>query len=166
MTDAALVKGTAKYAARRGRAASRALAKEAAAARGFVSDLQEMQRQVPAFDVPTASSRSRSSWTRPRPGFDAHYTYQGPWVMRDLLARRPESHVDVGSFTMYLGFYSAVVPTTFIDIRPSGLQMRGLVEQAGSVLELPAIPMRLWRRCHACTWSSTSVSADTATRST
>ena len=73
----------------------------------------------------------------PTTGFDSHYTYQGPWVMRNLLHRRPAKHVDVGSWTAYLGFFSSLQPTEFVDIRPAQLSLPGLTPREGSVLHLP-----------------------------
>lgn len=69
--------------------------------------------------------------------FDAHYTYQGPWVMRKLLVTHPKSHIDVGSWTAYLGFFSSLQPTEFVDIRPAKLRIPGLTMKEGSVLNLP-----------------------------
>lgn len=73
----------------------------------------------------------------PTTDFDPHYTYQGPWVMRELLQRRPSKHVDVGSWTAYLGFFSSLQPTEFVDIRPAGLFQPGLTPREGSALSLP-----------------------------
>jgi len=73
-------------------------------------------------------------------GFDAHYTYQGPWVMRKLLLEKPEKHIDVGSWVTYLGFFSALQPTEFVDIRPAKLNIPGLITKEGSVLDLPYKP--------------------------
>ena len=58
--------------------------------------------------------------------FDPHYVHQGPWVFRHLLERTPSRHVDIGSSVMYLGFFSAVAPTEFVDIRPVEMGMPGL----------------------------------------
>lgn len=69
--------------------------------------------------------------------YDPHYVHQGPWVFRHLLSRSPSKHVDIGSSVMYLGFFSAVAPTEFIDIRPVKMGMPGLTARAGSLLELP-----------------------------
>lgn len=73
-------------------------------------------------------------------GFDAHYTYQGPWVMRKLIQAKPKKHIDVGSWVTYLGFFSALQPTEFVDIRPARLDIPGLSPKAGSVLDLPFKP--------------------------
>jgi SAM-dependent methyltransferase len=69
--------------------------------------------------------------------YDPHYAVQGSWVLRGLLASLPTHHVDVGSHVDYLGFFAALVPTTFVDIRPCGLVLPGLIERPGSVLDLP-----------------------------
>ena len=70
-------------------------------------------------------------------GFEPQYTYQGPWVMRHLLEKKPKKHVDVGSWTAYLGFFSSLQPTEFVDIRPAELSLPGLTPREGSVLRLP-----------------------------
>jgi SAM-dependent methyltransferase len=70
-------------------------------------------------------------------GFDTHYVCQGPWLFEKLLQRKPPAHVDVGSYIGYLGFISALFPTTFIDIRPTGAKFEGFSEKTGSVLDLP-----------------------------
>lgn len=69
--------------------------------------------------------------------FDAHYTYQGPWVMRKLLLNKPRKHIDVGSWIPYVGFFSALQPTEFVDIRPAKLDIPNVTTKAGSVLHLP-----------------------------
>lgn len=70
-------------------------------------------------------------------GFDTHYVYQGTWLFEKLLARKPREHVDVGSYIGYMGFISALFPTTFIDIRPTEAEFEGFSERKGSVLDLP-----------------------------
>lgn len=69
--------------------------------------------------------------------YDAHYVHQGPWVFRHLLDQKPARHVDIGSSVMYLGFFSAITPTEFVDIRPVEMGMPGLTSRAGSLLALP-----------------------------
>jgi SAM-dependent methyltransferase len=69
--------------------------------------------------------------------FDTHYVYQGTWLFEKLLQRKPPTHVDVGSYIGYMGFISALFPTTFIDIRPTGAKFEGFSERKGSVLDLP-----------------------------
>lgn len=76
-------------------------------------------------------------------GFDPHYTYQGPWVMRNLLLNKPKNHVDIGSWVTYLGFFSALQPTEFVDIRPAELDIPGLRPKKGTVLDLPYAPMSI-----------------------
>lgn len=68
---------------------------------------------------------------------DPHYVHQGPWVFRHLLKAQPARHVDIASALHYLGFFAAVAPTDFVDIRPASLHMPGVSEREGSVLALP-----------------------------
>ncbi len=69
--------------------------------------------------------------------YDPHYVHQGPWVVRHLLKQLPSKHVDIGSSVMYLGFFSAITPTEFVDIRPVEMGMPGLTPHSGSLLALP-----------------------------
>ncbi len=68
---------------------------------------------------------------------DPHYVQQGPWVFRQLAARPPSLHVDVGSSIGYLGFFAAITPTIFLDIRPAALRIPGLTFVSGSLEGLP-----------------------------
>jgi hypothetical protein len=68
---------------------------------------------------------------------DAHYLHQGAWVNRHLRQTMPLRHVDVASAILYLGFFAAIAPTDFIDIRPATLHIPGVTEREGSVLALP-----------------------------
>jgi SAM-dependent methyltransferase len=79
-----------------------------------------------------------TDWTPATP-FDAHYFYQAGWVARKLTESKPAWHVDIGSSVMMIGVMSAIVPTVFVDYRPFGAQMAGLVTTAGDLLALPFI---------------------------
>ncbi len=70
-------------------------------------------------------------------GFDHHYVYQGPWVFEKLLKTLPKNHVDVGSQINYMGFFSAIFPTTFVDIRPTNADFLNFTEVRGSILKMP-----------------------------
>jgi hypothetical protein len=68
---------------------------------------------------------------------DHHYLQQGAWAMRAVLASRPDRHVDVGGQTNFVGMVAAAVPVEFVDIRPLGASVPGVVDRPGSVLDLP-----------------------------
>ncbi|MDQ1600741.1 MAG: hypothetical protein QOD68_2215 [Actinomycetota bacterium] len=138
MTERTFRSQWARYEARRLVQGAKHRVKGLLAARWFLQDLATLQDQAAAAGKamtiePFPQLHDRTSWT----GFDAHYVYQGPWAFRRILAAGPSRHVDIGSFLGYLGFFSAAVPTTFIDIRPAGLEVPGLQEVPGSVLDLP-----------------------------
>jgi Caenorhabditis protein of unknown function, DUF268 len=99
--------------------------------RRFVRALRRAGSALPVEPFPQLDDRTSTT------PYDTHYVHQGPWVMRHLVAHPPARHVDVGSYLGYLGFFAALVPTEFIDIRPPHLEMSGLSEQAGSLLALP-----------------------------
>ena len=68
---------------------------------------------------------------------DSHYVHQGAWAFRHLREAMPAHHVDIASAVYYLGFFAAIAPTDFVDIRPAALHMPGVTEREGSVLALP-----------------------------
>lgn len=87
-------------------------------------------KELKYIDSPQVNDRTATT------EFDTHYTYQGPWVMRNLLKQKPAKHIDVGSWVVYLGFFSSLQPTTFVDIRPAKLSIPGVSPKKGSVLDL------------------------------
>lgn len=70
-------------------------------------------------------------------GFDAHYFYMSGWAMRSILCEAPERHIDVGSHNIFVNLLSAVVPVTFVDIRPLCADVPDLNCLSGSVLSMP-----------------------------
>ncbi|MCE2947091.1 MAG: DUF268 domain-containing protein [Betaproteobacteria bacterium] len=70
-------------------------------------------------------------------GIDAHYFHQAVWAARRIAARRPASHVDIGSDTLYVGMLTALTRVTFVDIRPLQLAIPDYEGVNGSILALP-----------------------------
>ncbi|MFO0524167.1 MAG: DUF268 domain-containing protein [bacterium] len=70
-------------------------------------------------------------------GIDAHYVPQAVWAARRIAARRPASHVDIGSDTLYVGMLTALTRVTFVDIRPLQLAIPDYEGVNGSILALP-----------------------------
>jgi SAM-dependent methyltransferase len=68
---------------------------------------------------------------------DPQYFHQAVWAMRQIHAAAPAQHVDVGSHVLFVGMLSAVVPVTFVDIRPLDVAVEGLTMRAGSIVALP-----------------------------
>ncbi len=73
----------------------------------------------------------------PNTDIDKFYFYQDTWASRKIFEIRPSSVVDVGSTALYAGIISQFVPTTFVDIRPIDVNLRGLTVQRASILDLP-----------------------------
>jgi hypothetical protein len=73
----------------------------------------------------------------PETPFDAHYFWMSGWAMRLILSTQPDTHVDVGSHNLFVNLLSAVVPVTFLDYRPLNIQLSGLRNLGGSILDLP-----------------------------
>lgn len=74
---------------------------------------------------------------QPKSSIDAHYFHQAVWAFRKISQARPTRHVDVGSDVNYVGMLTAVVPVTFVDIRPLELTLPNYEGLSGSVLSLP-----------------------------
>lgn len=68
---------------------------------------------------------------------DLYYFYQNAWAARMVSQVKPQSVVDVGSSTSFVGVLSQFVPTTFYDIRPIEVRLQGLTAEAGSIIDLP-----------------------------
>jgi len=68
---------------------------------------------------------------------DGHYFYVNGWAMRQIVAQRPNNHVDIGSLTMFVNLLSAVLPVTFIEYRPLRSSIIGLTSLSGDILNLP-----------------------------
>lgn len=69
--------------------------------------------------------------------YDAHYLHQDSWAARRVAEHGPSRHVDVGSRVDYVCFLGAIVPVTFVDIRPLEADVENVESVAGSVLEMP-----------------------------
>ena len=69
--------------------------------------------------------------------FDAHYVYHTAWAARKVQAYAPPEHVDVSSSLYFASIVSAFVPIRFLDYRPAGLNLTGLDEESGDLLNLP-----------------------------
>jgi SAM-dependent methyltransferase len=69
--------------------------------------------------------------------YDAHYLHQDTWAVQRVAEYAPAGHVDVGSRVEVPCFLTALLPVTFVDIRPLDAQVEGLTSIAGSVLDMP-----------------------------
>ncbi len=70
-------------------------------------------------------------------GIDTHYFYTNGWATRRIITQQPAKHVDVGSSTMFVNLLSAVLPVIFVDYRPLNVDMTGLKNCSGDILNLP-----------------------------
>lgn len=69
--------------------------------------------------------------------YDRHYLPQDAWAAQRVAERRPGRHVDVASRVELGCFLTAIVPVTYVDIRPLEAEVEGLESVAGSVLDMP-----------------------------
>jgi SAM-dependent methyltransferase len=65
------------------------------------------------------------------------YYYQDTWAFGRIVARKPASHVDIGSHHKYVGLLSRVLPVTMVDIRPPDVPLEGLNFREGTITNLP-----------------------------
>jgi hypothetical protein len=68
---------------------------------------------------------------------DSHYFYQDLWAFRKILENKPDKHVDVGSNNKLISFLTAIITVEFIDIRPLEVGVENLINERGSILDLP-----------------------------
>jgi hypothetical protein len=104
----------------------------------YARDWRRYRRLVP----PGSGPRLRDSYPRIHDRtvltpFDAQYFYQDIWATRQLVGMNPPLHVDVASHIEFIGMLAAVLPVTFIDIRPIHVSVDGLTCVLADGLELP-----------------------------
>jgi hypothetical protein len=80
---------------------------------------------------PIVNERNRTTKTEP------HYFYQASWAMRRIFQSRVSEHVDVGSDTNFVGMLAAIMPVTFLDIRPLDVCLPNLRVLKGTILSMP-----------------------------
>jgi SAM-dependent methyltransferase len=127
-----------RFQARRSARAVRQIARDARAFatfdaqhRAYVAAAERAGITMPIEPFPQLGDRTSTT------PVDSHYLHQGAWVNRHLRQTVPVRHVDIASAVYYLGFFAAIAPTDFVDIRPAVLNMPGVTEREGSVLALP-----------------------------
>jgi hypothetical protein len=69
--------------------------------------------------------------------FDLHYIYQGYWMIKRIVQNAPGEHLDIGSDHRLFIWLSALLPVTFIDIRPLRLDLPHFRTGYGNLLALP-----------------------------
>jgi SAM-dependent methyltransferase len=114
----------------------RALLRAAALPR-FFGEMSEFKAAATGQTVRVRDSYPCLSDRTASTPFDPHYFYQGAWLARRLAAARPAAHTDIGSSVLMISVLSAMVPTTFVDIRPLTTDLPDLHSIAGSITALP-----------------------------
>lgn len=69
--------------------------------------------------------------------FDAHYFFQGVWLLDQLNKRKPTTHVDVASKYELSGYISLITRCEFVDIRPIDTKLHNLSVKRGDITHLP-----------------------------
>lgn len=103
----------------------------------FFADYLRYRRMAPTEPLRFIDMRPCVSDRTATTDFDHHYIYMNGWAFRQISAARPSKHVDVGSQISFVTTLSAVVPVTFVDIRPLTAELSGLESLKGSILSLP-----------------------------
>ena len=104
---------------------------------GYFKDLLEYRRRGGSSSVTLKDLNPHIYQKASSHGFDAHYLYQAAWAFRLILASKTEHHVDVASEAKFVAMLSAVVETTFIDIRPLAVDLDNFRSREGSILDMP-----------------------------
>lgn len=103
----------------------------------FVKELLEYQKKDTRANISFRNLypmvKEKSPWTP----FDAHYYFQGIWLLRELMNRRPDLHVDVASKYELSGYISLVTKAEFVDLRPIDTKLKNLSIVRGDILHLP-----------------------------
>jgi hypothetical protein len=108
-----------------------------AALPGYIAELRSIRRSEAVFPVRFRDTHPCLSDRTTVTPFDPHYFYQSAWLARRLTMVRPTAHVDIGSSVVMIGVISAMVPTTFVDIRPLVQDLPDLKCLEGSITAVP-----------------------------
>lgn len=68
---------------------------------------------------------------------EPHYFYQGLWAFKQILSRKPDWHLDIGSKFEFLGFLSTITRVVFVDLRPVNVSTPNLEFKKGTITDLP-----------------------------
>lgn len=69
--------------------------------------------------------------------FDAHSVYHTTWAFREVLARKPNKHIDISSSMFFCSYLSALIPVDFYDYRPAKITLSQLTCMQADACQLP-----------------------------
>src|SRR2546422_6086779 len=104
---------------------------------GYVGDLFSYLRSPGAERWSSISLRPMLEDKTATTGFDAHYVYLGAWAFRQIVANRPERHVDIGAQIGWVTCLASITKVVFLDMRPFPGSVENLQSPAGDGLALP-----------------------------
>jgi len=74
----------------------------------------------------------------PTSSVGGHYFYQDIWALTKISSAGTQSHVDVGSNVVLVGFLTAITNVEFVDIRPlDAPYLKNFKSIPGSILDMP-----------------------------
>jgi FkbM family methyltransferase len=103
----------------------------------YLRDRRRYQQLAGAEPLQRVNDNPQLHDRRPTTAYDPHYLHQDAWAAREIFARRPERHVDIGSRTTFVAGLAAFVEVVFVDIRPLDAEVPNLTSVAGDVRALP-----------------------------
>jgi len=109
----------------------------------YVVDLLRYLRSPGAESWSSFSLRPMLEDKTATTGFDAHYVYLGAWAFRQIVANRPERHVDIGAQIGWVTCLASITKVVFLDVRPFSGSVEDLESRAGNILALPFADLEL-----------------------
>ncbi len=103
----------------------------------FLKDILSYKRKQPESSIKIQNLYPIFSDRLSITPFDAHYFFQGIWLLKHLLKNKPTKHIDVGSKYELSGYISLITKSEFVDIRPINTHLKNLSVVRGDILHLP-----------------------------
>jgi len=103
----------------------------------YFADWRHYSRLPGAEDLRLAEASPQLHDRTQNTAVESHYFNVNGWAMRRIVSRQPVLHMDVGSQSMFVNLLSAVVPVVFVDYRPLGASVSGLLSCCADILKLP-----------------------------
>jgi len=70
-------------------------------------------------------------------GVDYHYFYQQLWCFNEIIANKPEQHIDIGSTYSMSWYIASITKAVFVDIRPINIDINNLFTIKWDIINLP-----------------------------
>jgi hypothetical protein len=103
----------------------------------FIKDIYRYKKKDPKAKIRLRDLYPMLNEKTPLTPFDAHYFFQGIWLLNKIMKNTPARHVDVASTYELSGYISLLTKAEFVDLRPIDTKIKNLRIVRADMLHLP-----------------------------